>query len=249
LMNSDIKIVDLSADYRLKLETYEKHYVPHLDTQNLEKSVYGLPEFYEDKIKSAQLVANPGCYPTASLLPILPIADYLDHKYPLVIDAKSGVSGAGKKHSDTTHFVNVNDNFFAYSPIRHRHMPEIHEKILEKTNQDFNVVFVPHILPVTRGMQASIYGVLKENIDVQSILQEFYKDSDFVRIRQTPVTIKQVSGTNFCDIHCVQEKNVIHIESVIDNLLRGASSQAVVNANLMCGLDANIGIPIIAYVP
>jgi N-acetyl-gamma-glutamyl-phosphate reductase len=165
---------------------------------------------------------------------------------PIIVDAKTGVSGAGKKLSDTTHFVNVNDNLFAYSPLMHRHSPEIADKL----GVDFDEVnFVPHLVPVTRGMLSSIYIQVDGKFDAQEILEQYYKNSPFVRVCNKPVTMKDTAGTNFCDIHVQRKGSTLLILSSIDNLLRGASSQAVVNANLMMGLDEDMGIPKIAYVP
>ena len=249
LLSLDLKVVDLSADYRLELDTYEKHYCPHEDKQNLPHSVYGLPEFYKDDIKGANLVANPGCYPTASLLALIPFVKYLDDRSRVFIDAKSGISGAGKKLSETTSFVNISENMFAYNPFKHRHTPEIIEKVMLLENKELKINFVPHLIPVTRGMLISVYATLSQNIDAKEILKEYYKDTPFVRVLDNPVNIKNTSGTNFCDIYVAQDGDDIFINSSIDNLLRGASSQAVVNANLMCGFDENIGIPNLAYAP
>ena len=249
LVKLDIKVIDLSADYRLKLDAYEKHYCLHEDKENLKFSAYGLPEFYEDQIKNCKIVANPGCYPTASLLALLPFVPYIDPKSNIFIDAKSGLSGAGKKLSDTTTFVNINENIFVYNAFKHRHTPEIAEKVLELTDIQTNINFVPSLIPVTRGMLVNIFATLEDICDAKQILKEFYKDDEFVRVKDTPVSIKDTSGTNFCNIFVEQNNNALLISSSIDNLLRGASSQAVVNANLMCGLEANTGIPKIAYVP
>ena len=249
LVELNVKVVDLSADYRLKLETYEEYYCPHEDKDNLKYSAYGLPEFYEDQIKNCKIVANPGCYPTASLLALLPFVPYIDKKSNIFIDAKSGLSGAGKKLNDMTTFVNVSENMFAYNAFAHRHAPEITEKVLELTDIEANINFVPSLIPVTRGMLVSIFVTLDDICDAKQVLKEFYKDDEFVRVKDTPVNIKDTSGTNFCDIFVEQNGNALFINSSIDNLLRGASSQAVVNANLMCGLEANIGIPKIAYAP
>lgn len=249
LLALEIKVVDLSADYRLQLDTYEKHYCPHEDKENLKHSVYGLPEFYNGLIPHAKLVANPGCYPTATLLALVPFVPYIDPKSNIFIDAKSGVSGAGKKLSETTHFVNVNENIFAYNPFGHRHAPEIEEKILELTDIKANINFVPHLIPVNRGMLVSIYATLEDVCDAKQVLKDFYADDKFVRIKDEPVTIKDTSGTNYCDIFVEQNGNSIFISSSIDNLLRGASTQAVVNANLMCEYEEDLGISKIAYVP
>lgn len=244
-----VKVVDLSADYRLDLQTYEKHYCNHEDQVNLPNAVYGLPEFYAEQIKGASLVANPGCYPTASLLALLPFAQYIDDQSHVFIDAKSGVSGAGKKLSDTTHFVTINDNIFAYNPLKHRHAPEICEKVSKLFNKNLQINFIPHLIPVTRGMLVSVYVVLNQKIDAKQHLQEYYKSSEFVRIKNTPVDVKSTAGTNFCDIFVDQNENALFINASIDNLLRGASSQAVVNANIMVGYEADLGINKFAYVP
>lgn len=249
LLELNVRVVDLSADYRLELETYEKHYCNHEDKEHIKDSVYGLPEYYKEDIQSAKLIANPGCYPTASLLALLPFIEYIDTNAPIFIDAKSGVSGAGKNPSEATHFGQINENCHSYNPFKHRHMPEIQEKVRLLKNEEVSINFVPHLLPITRGMLVSVYATLKEDIDVNEILQNTYKDSEFVRIREKPVDIKSTAGTNFCDIYAAKNANALFVSSSIDNLLRGASSQAVVNANLLCGYKEGEGIPKIAYVP
>ena len=249
LISKDLKVVDLSADYRLELELYEKHYCLHEDKENLPLSVYGMPEFYKEDIKKASLVANPGCYPTASLLALIPFVKYLEENQSVFIDAKSGISGAGKKLSDTTSFVTVSENMFAYNPLKHRHTPEIVEKVELLTSKSLKINFVPQLIPVTRGMLVSIYLTVNKNIDAMEVLKEYYKDEEFIRIVSNPVNIKNTSGTNFCDIFVAQDGNDLFINASIDNLLRGASSQAVVNANLMSGFEENTGISKIAYAP
>ncbi|QCI28588.1 N-acetyl-gamma-glutamyl-phosphate reductase [Caminibacter pacificus] len=235
------KIVDFSADYRLNQKNYEDYYCPHIDPANLENSAYGLPEIFRDYIKKSTLIANPGCYPTATILALYPFIEYIEDG--VFVDAKSGVSGAGKKLSATTHFVKDNENFFAYNPIKHRHSVEIKEKT------GLNVTFVPQLLPITRGMQISIYAKLKKDIDLLEVLKEKYKNEEFIRIFDKPVEIKNVAGTHYCDIFAAKNENMLFINSVIDNLLRGASSQAVANANLIFGLDEGLALPKIAYVP
>ena len=244
-----IKVVDLSADYRLELEAYEKHYCEHEDKENIKNAVYGLPEYFKEEIKNAKLIANPGCYPTASLLALLPFIDYIDTNAPIFIDAKSGVSGAGKNPSETTHYCQINDNVHAYNPFKHRHMPEIQEKIKILKGKELPINFVPHLLPLTRGMLVSVFATLKEDIDVNKVLEDAYKDCEFVRLRNKPVDVKSVAGTNFCDLFVAKNGNALFVSSAIDNLLRGASSQAVVNANIICGYEEYEGIPKIAYVP
>lgn len=246
LIANGVKVVDLSADYRLPLKTYEEFYTTHTDVENLEHSVYGLPELFREELKTAKLVANPGCFPTSAILGLLPFMQYHTAHTPIIVDAKTGVSGAGKKLSDTTHFVNVNDNLFAYNPLMHRHAPEIADK-LGVNFEDIN--FVPHLVPITRGMISSIYLQVSDDFNAEAVLNEYYKNAPHVRISKTPTTMKDVAGTNFCDIYVKRKGNTLFISSAIDNLMRGASSQAVVNANIMMGLDENAGIPDIAYVP
>ena len=249
LITKDIKVIDLSADYRLDLETYENNYCPHTDKDNLKNSAYGLIEYFRDDIKSAKVVASPGCYPTATLLGLLPFIPYLQENSPIFVDAKSGVSGAGKKLTHTNAFVTINENIFAYNPLKHRHAPEIQEKIKKVHNKDFTINFVPHLIPATRGELVSIYATLKEDIEPLEVLKEAYKNEEFIRIRENPVDIKSTAGTHFCDIFAAKNKNSLFISSAIDNLLRGASSQALVAANIAMGLQENLGVPKIAYVP
>ncbi len=249
LLALGIKVVDLSADYRLELDTYEKHYCSHEDKDNLSNSVYGLPELYREDIKKTSLVANPGCYPTASILGILPFAKYINENFPIFIDAKSGVSGAGKKCNDNTHYVSINENIFAYAPLSHRHEPEIIEKLRDRSGKTFDVNFVPHLIPATRGEMIDAYMLINEDIDPIKVLKEYYKNEPFIRIFENPVDIKSCAGTNFCDIFAKRKGNKLYICSVVDNILRGASSQAVANANLMCGFEESLGLPIFAYAP
>ncbi len=249
LLRLGVKVVDLSADYRLEIDTYEEYYCKHTDKDNSKNAVYALVEYYREELKNTNLAAGPGCYPTATLLGILPFTKYLDSSAPMFVDAKSGVSGAGKKLSDTTHYVNVNDNIFSYNPLSHRHSPEIAEKIEIIEGVQVNVNFVPHLIPATRGELVSIYGTLTEDIDPIAILKERYKDDPFIRIRENPVDIKSCLGTHFCDIYAKRSGNALFVSSAIDNLLRGASSQALVAANLMSGYSEGMGIPTMAYVP
>ena len=246
LIEKGLKVVDLSADYRLPKEIYEAFYCPHTDTQNLEHAVYGLPELTKNELKNAKLVANPGCFPTSAILGVLPFMSKRVNGTPIIVDSKTGVSGAGKKLSDTTHFVNVNDNLFAYNPLMHRHAPEIAQKLGVELDE---VHFVPHLVPITRGMISSIYIQVEGNFDEYALLEEFYKDAKHVRVSKNPVDMKSVAGTNFCDIYVKRKSNMLFISSAIDNLMRGASSAAVANANLMMGFDEDLGVPNIAYVP
>ena len=249
LLAKGVKVVDLSADYRLELETYEEHYCEHEDKEHLDESVYALIEYYREELKSTNLAAGPGCYPTATLLGILPFMPYIDTSSPIFVDAKSGVSGAGKKLSESAHFVNINDNIFAYNPLKHRHAPEIEEKIEKIHGAKVNVNFVPHLIPATRGELVSVYATLKDDIDPLEILKKHYENDTFIRIRENPVNIKSTAGTHFCDIFAAKKGNGLFVSSAIDNLLRGASSQALAAANIMCGYDEGLGLPVISYVP
>lgn len=246
LIQNGVKVVDLSADYRLSKELYEKNYCTHLDITNLSHAVYGLPELNRQHIKTASLVANPGCYPTASILAILPFLEYIDTKFGVMIDAKSGVSGAGKKLSTSSHFVSVNENINAYNPISHRHADEIKFHLQNVKNDAISVLFVPHLVPITRGMLVSVYAKINKKIDPIEILNQYYKDEKFIRVRNKTVSVKNVAGSHFCDIFAQVHEDKIFINSAIDNLLRGASSQAMANANLMCGFDESLSLPKVA---
>jgi len=242
-----VKVVDLSADYRLSRELYEKNYTAHLDPRNLAHAVYGLPELNREKIRAARLTANPGCYPTCSILALAPFMRLLDPALGVFIDAKSGVSGAGKALKTSSHFVSVNENAGAYSPISHRHADEIKEQLQILRGGAFSTLFVPNLLPITRGMLVSAFGVLQKSVDAEVVLREFYENEPFVRVRSEPVSIKNVAGTHFCDIFVKTAGDKIWINSAIDNLLRGASSQAIANANLMCGFAEDTALPRIAH--
>jgi N-acetyl-gamma-glutamyl-phosphate reductase len=246
LIAKGVKVVDLSADYRLPLDIYEEFYCPHTDVENLDHVVYGLPELNREALKSAKLVANPGCFPTSAILGLLPFMDKRIEHTPIIVDAKTGVSGAGKKLSEVTHFVNVNDNLFAYNPLMHRHAPEIANKLGVAFDE---VNFVPHLVPVTRGMISSIYIQVNGDFDANAVVKEFYKNDKHVRVSEVPVDMKNVAGTNYCDIYVKRKGDLLFIASAIDNLMRGASSQAVVNANIMMGFAEDTAIPDIAYVP
>ncbi|NLK65967.1 MAG: N-acetyl-gamma-glutamyl-phosphate reductase [Campylobacteraceae bacterium] len=247
LLKFDIKIVDLSADYRLKLENYEAFYTKHLDKESLKHAVYGLPELFRRDIKKARLIANPGCYPTCSILAIAPFLKYINLDNAIFIDAKSGLSGAGKGLKESSHFVSVNENMNAYSPITHRHSIEVSEKLTLLAGDTAKVLFIPHLVPLTRGMLVSAFVSLKEEIEPLEILREFYKDEEFIRVRDESVHIKNVAGTHFIDIYAKSDGLNLWINASIDNLLRGASSQALANANLMLGLDESLGLPKFAH--
>ena len=240
-LKAEMKVIDLSADYRLDdVKVYEKFYkVKHKDKANLKQAVYGLPELYRAKIKNALLVANPGCYPTASILSLAPLAAFnLIKLDSIIIDAKSGVSGAGKKLEKSLLFSEVYEDFKAYKVNAHQHIPEINQVLSKLAGKPVSIIFVPHLLPLDRGILETIY-VKKSKKSRQNILdlyKKFYKSEPFIRIKKEEEfpRIKDVAGSNFCDIGIKDEGDNLIIISAIDNLIKGASGEAVQNMNIMC---------------
>jgi N-acetyl-gamma-glutamyl-phosphate reductase len=249
LLDRGIKVVDLSADYRLNQENYEAFYCEHEDLDNLSHAVYSIPELHAKAAQGAKLIANPGCHVTATLLALAPFLQYIDHTHPIFVDSKTGVSGAGKSPTSSVHYVSVNDNINCYNIIKHRHATEIEQHASALCDADVKVTFVPSLVPMTRGMLACVYATLKEDCDPLALMETFYTNKPFVRVRNAPPHTKMTSGTNFADVYAQRHGNALVAMSAIDNLMRGASSQAVVNANIMMGLDETLGIPTIAYVP
>jgi N-acetyl-gamma-glutamyl-phosphate reductase len=259
LMEVGLKCIDLSGDLRLRsTEEYESWYKHSpVDDQYLKQATYGLSEIYPEKIKSAKLIANPGCYPTATSLGLLPIlktslADYES----IIIDAKSGVSGAGRGLSLTSHYAEINENIRAYKLGQHQHIPEIEQVLSDESERPITITFTTHLVPMTRGIMCTTYVKLVENVttkEVQEIYSEFYKNKPFVRVRpegKVPAT-KEVLGSNFCDIglHVDTRTNRLTIISVIDNLVKGAAGQAIQNVNLMNGWDERTGLQDIPLYP
>ena len=250
------RVVDLSADFRFKnSEAYERHYQPHACAHLLNRSVYGLCEWNGKEVEKADLIGNPGCYPTSVLLPLLPlIKEKLVDPKTIISDSKSGISGAGRSATQTTHFCNVNESFKAYKVGGHRHTPEIEENISIVAGKQVSITFVPHLLPMSRGMESTIYAILSPGVDDQKVrtcLESYYKDKPFIRLLpdgRFPDTLC-VRGTNFCDIGWMVDpgsKKLI-LMSVIDNLVKGAAGQAVQNMNLMLGFDESAGLDGLAY--
>ncbi len=245
------RVVDLSADFRFKSpETYAAHYLPHRAQHLLTQAVYGLAEVYTPEIQSIDLVGNPGCYPTSILLPLIPLfKSGLVGGGPLIADAKSGVSGAGRSPSLTTHFCEVDNSFKAYKVAEHRHNPEIDEVLSRWANATVHLTFVPHLVPMTRGMLTTIYLTLKQKVlwrEIHDCLSTFYEGRPFVRLcpeGRFPDTA-HVWGTNCCDIgfRVHAPDNSLVMISAIDNLVKGASGQAVQNMNIMLGLDETRGL-------
>jgi len=244
-----VRVIDLSADFRLRdVSTYTKWYREHTSPELIDRAVYGLCEIYADRIKNAPLVANPGCYPTTILPALIPLLKegYINHE-DIIIDSKTGISGAGRSLSLKTHICESGENFSAYNVARgHRHIAEIEQELSVATGKDVIVEFTPHLIPVSRGMLSTIYAHTKaDETDLKESLKSFYKDSIFIHILDEGLpTIKDVRGTNRCSIGVRKNKATGRavIVCVIDNLTKGASGQAIQNMNIMMGLDEATGL-------
>lgn len=252
LLAAGVRVIDLSGDYRLKKASqYKKWYgVEHSDVPNLAKAVYGLPEFYREDIRKARLISNPGCYPTAALLALAPLTTTSAKSIEsIAIDAKSGVTGAGRKAKLPLSFGEVNENFKAYKPLNHQHVPEMELYLSKIAGKKITLDFVPHLLPVNCGILETIYVRLRAKTTLSAVHKtytRFYKREAFVRILepgQQP-ELKNVVGTNYCDIGLAasNDKRLVVITSAIDNLYKGASGQAVQNMNIMCGFSEQEGL-------
>jgi len=247
LLDAGLKVVDFSADYRLKdVAVYEKYYVKHTDTANLKHAVFGLPELFRDRIKDASLVANPGCYPTGAALAIAPLLkNDLIETDTVIVNAVTGTSGAGNKPSGKFHFPNMNENFFPYGIGTHRHMPEIEQIASDVAGRYVTVLFQPHVGPFDRGILSTVYCIPKEKINneqLELLYHDFYSSEPFVQIRNDAPAVKDVAGTNYCHIYPTSVKGRIVAFSAIDNLVKGASGQAIQNMNIMFGLDETLGL-------
>jgi N-acetyl-gamma-glutamyl-phosphate reductase len=256
LLEAGVRIVDLSADFRISdASVWEKWYkVKHVAPELLQRAVYGLPEINRDKIRNANLVANPGCYPTAVQLGLLPLLETgtadLAH---LVADAKSGVSGAGKKTEEYLLFSEASDNFKAYGVSGHRHWPEIVQGLAAVAGKSVGLTFVPHLVPMIRGIHATLYARITKTADFQKIFEDRYQGEPFVDVLpggSEPDT-RSVRATNSCRIavHRPHGGDTLVVLSVIDNLVKGASGQAVQNMNIMFGLEETVGLSHVAVVP
>jgi len=245
------KVIDLSADFRFKdVLRYEAYYQPHTAKELLKEAVYGLCEIYFDKIKNASLIGNPGCYPTSVLLPLVPLLkeNFLDIN-TIIADSKSGVSGAGRSLSLTTHFCEANESSKAYKVAEHRHCPEMEEILSAEAKRPVTITFVPHLIPITRGMLTTIYAGLVKNTspeEIEDCIASFYSGRPFIRIcpdNTLPDTL-HVRGTNYCDIGFKLDgrNNRLILISATDNLVKGAAGQAVQNMNIMLGLDETRGL-------
>ena len=237
LLERGIKVVDLSADYRLPKDIYEKVYgVAHTDYFS---APYGIPELHRKDIINAKFVANPGCFPTGATLAAAPLANYA---HTIIFDSKTGVSGAGDNPSATTHYPNIGDNVVPYKWTSHRHLAEMKQEVAGLGSKA-NVYFTPHLVPVNRGILTTAHILLKEPLEqkeVEKLYQDFYKGEYFVRYQKP--SLAAVRGSNFCDLMVESEGMRVVAASAIDNLVKGASGQAIQNMNLMCGLSEQDGL-------
>jgi N-acetyl-gamma-glutamyl-phosphate reductase len=256
LIAAGVRVIDLAADFRIKdIATWEKWYgMTHACPELVADAVYGLPEINRAAIKTAQLVANPGCYPTAVQLGFMPLleAGVVDAG-SLIADAKSGVSGAGRKAEVPTLFAEAGDNFKAYGVQGHRHLPEISQGLSHMAQHPVGLTFVPHLTPLIRGIHATLYAKLKQEVDLQQLFESRYAHERFVDVlpKGAHPETRSVRGSNQCRIavHRPQDGDVVVVLSVIDNLVKGAAGQAVQNLNIMFGFPETAGLEVVPLLP
>jgi N-acetyl-gamma-glutamyl-phosphate reductase len=256
LIAAGTRVIDLAADFRIKdIPLWEQWYgMPHTCPVLVDQAVYGLPEMNREAVKTARLVANPGCYVTAATLGILPLLEQgVVSAKNLIADCKSGVSGAGRGASVGMLMGEVGESFKAYGVSGHRHLPEIIQNLSHATPKKVGMTFVPHLLPMIRGIHATLYAQITETVDFQSLFEERYRDEPFVDVLPPgshPET-RSVRGSNECRlaIHQPQGGNTLVVLSVIDNLVKGAAGQAVQNMNLMLGFEERAGLDSLALLP
>lgn len=249
LLDAGLKVVDLSADYRLKdAAVYEKWYKhAHSDAKNLAAAVYGLPEFFSSEIKSASFVSNPGCYPTAAVLGIAPLLQAgLVEPTDIIINAASGISGAGRTPSQSHHFPERNETFESYGIASHRHAPEIQQTLETIFGHSVHMLFVPHLIPMDRGILETIYLKAKPGAKLEDALAAYdraYRGKPFVRMRLNNLpSTKYVANTNFADISVKLYNGRFVVLCALDNMVKGAAGQAIENMNLMFGIDETAGL-------
>jgi N-acetyl-gamma-glutamyl-phosphate reductase len=248
LLQAGLKVVDFSADYRIKdVAVYEKFYQPHTDRENLKKAVYGLPELFREQIKATDLIANPGCFPTAALLASAPVLKegLVDLSRGLIVNSVTGVSGGGKNPSVKFHFPNMNENLFAYGIGTHRHTPEMEQIAGEVAGRPVQILFQPHAGPFDRGILSTVYMEPKKSVDAKQLLQlyqDFYKGERFVQVCKASPNLKDVARSNYCHLFPSVVKDRIVVFSALDNLVKGAAGQAIQNMNILFGLDESLGL-------
>ncbi len=247
LLNAGVKVIDFSADYRIKdAAVYEKYYEPHTDKENLKHAVYGLPELFREDIKKAKLVANPGCFPTGASLALAPLLkNKLIKTQGIIVNSVTGVSGGGKNPSPNFHFPNMNENLYPYGVGVHRHMPEMEQVASTVAGQPVELLFQPHVGPFDRGILSTVYCDPAEQVSTEQIKQlfkEFYKNERFVQVLSRPPAVKHVAKSNYCHLFATIVKGKIIVFSAIDNLIKGASGQAIQNMNLLFNLPESMGL-------
>jgi N-acetyl-gamma-glutamyl-phosphate reductase len=252
------KVIDLSADFRLKdVDVYEKWYQRHSCPELVAEAVYGLPELYREQIRAARLIANPGCYPTSAILALAPLIrrDLIDLD-SLIIDSKSGTTGAGRAVRLGSLFCEVNEGFKAYGVGTHRHTPEIEQVLGALADTPVTVTFTPHLLPINRGILSTSYARLKKTLtsgELTAVFQEFYAEEPFVRVCPEGAlpNLAMIKGSNYCDIGVVSDPRTgrVIVVSAIDNLVKGASGQAVQNMNIMEGFEEGLGLQVVPLFP
>ncbi len=255
--NSHLKIIDLSADFRLQNPAdYQKWYEHEHVAKNLQpQAVYGLSEIHRNEIKKSNLIACPGCYPTSALLPLIPLLENnLIQKTDIIIDSKSGVTGAGRSVKQSNLFCEINESVKAYSIGKHRHMGEMEQELSKACKSTVEIDFTPHLLPINRGIISTIYVKLNPKFSIQDIkncLEKKYEDEPFVKVIEGEPNIKDVVGTNFCVIAAKKARTEgrVILVSVLDNLCKGASGQAVQNMNIICGFDEKEGLELAPIFP
>lgn len=247
LLAAGVKVIDFSADYRIKdVDLYEKYYVPHTDKENLKNAAYGLPELFRNEIKGANLVANPGCYPTGAALALAPLLkEGLIESSGIIVSSVTGVSGGGKNPSPLFHFPYMNENIYPYGVGTHRHMPEMEQVASTVAGKPVELLFQPHVGPFDRGIISSTYSDPVGDITPEQLIalySDFYKEEPFVQIVSKPPAVKNIAKTNYCHIFPTVAKGKVVVFSVIDNLIKGASGQAIQNMNILFDLPETMGL-------
>jgi N-acetyl-gamma-glutamyl-phosphate reductase len=258
LIQKGVKVVDLSADFRLSdPKVYEEWYEPHIAPALLKEAVYGIPELHREEIQKANLVANPGCYPTSIILALAPaLRKQIIDPRTIIADSKSGVSGAGRSLVLSSMFVEVSESFKAYKVAEHRHTPEIEQELSRLAGDKITITFTPHLVPMKRGILSTVYAQLRNPLSEKEILEmyrAFYATEKFVRVRPGNLlpNTADVMGSNYCDlgVKVDQRNNRLILLSAIDNLVKGASGQAVQNMNVMLGLEESLGVNVVPLYP
>jgi len=247
LLDAGVKVIDFSADYRLKdVDVYEQYYQAHTDVENLARAVYGLPELFREEIRATRLVANPGCFPTGALLALAPLLrEGLVETGSIVVNSVTGSSGAGKNPSVKFHFPNMNENLFPYAIGTHRHMPEMEQVAGAVAGAPVGILFQPHVGAFDRGILSTVYCQPLAEVDsnrLLSLYDDFYSDEPFVQVGRTAPAVKDIVATNYCHVFPAFVKGRIVVFSAIDNLTKGASGQAIQNMNILFGLDEMMGL-------